>query len=426
MIETEKSIIGTVLTYPDELPVLLDLLTPEDFRNTKCRTAFTWMAENNCADIVALTQGSKLSGSELVAWTEQTTIPTLLPRVCKEQRKKAQGARLIDMAREIQAKSAELSTDELLDLTEKRLSELNRSVASGAVGIKEVAIKAMKELEQRHSFKGKLIGMTTGYPALDELTTGMRPGELWIVAGRPSMGKTAFAVNVAENSQAKSLIFSLEMPREQLVERIISSQGRVPFGRIRSGRFFDTDWPKLANGVGQVGTMPVWIDDTPGVTLQYLKSVARKQKRTHGLELIVVDYLQLMQVGKAGNRAEAIGEISRGLKILARELDVTVLCLSQLSRNLENREDKRPVMADIRESGAVEQDADTILFPFRPAVYCADCKDSHKTCSIPNHQREGEVIIGKQRNGPSNVSVPMTWFGEFVRYEAREGHHGNA
>ena len=239
-------------------------------------------------------------------------------------------------------------------------------------------------------------------------------GDLVVVAGRPSMGKTTFAVNMAEYAALKSgvkasvAIFSMEMPSEQLMTRMLSSIGRVSLSHIRSGKISDEDWPRITGAAGQLGEAKIFIDETPGLTPTELRARARRVSREHGLGLVVVDYLQLMQVpGTKENRATEIAEISRGLKALAKELQCPVVALSQLNRTLEQRGDKRPIMSDLRESGAIEQDADLICFIYRDEVYNPDSPDKGKA----------EIIIGKQRNGPTGT-VRLTFLNHLTRFES--------
>ena len=252
----------------------------------------------------------------------------------------------------------------------------------------------------------------TGFTQLDRKTTGLQPGDLVVIAGRPSMGKTTLAVNIAENAAiAKGIpvaIFSMEMSAEQLTLRLISSLGRVNQSHLRTGNFNDEDWSRIQGALSQLSAAPIFVDESPALTPTEVRARARRLKREHDIGLIVVDYLQLMQVmGNKENRATEISEISRSLKALAKELKVPVVALSQLNRQVESRADKRPIMADLRESGAIEQDADVIGFLYRPIVYDKNAEE-----------RYAEVIISKQRNGPIG-NVPLTFMSEYTRFENR-------
>jgi replicative DNA helicase len=256
-----------------------------------------------------------------------------------------------------------------------------------------------------------ITGVATGFYEIDMMTSGLQPSDLVIVAGRPSMGKTAFAVNIAQHAAIKEslpvAIFSMEMPSEQLAMRMLSSLGRIDQHKIRTGKLGDDDWPRLTHAVGILSEANLYIDDTPALSPGEIRARCRRLAREHGLGLIVVDYLQLMQVhGSKENRATEISEISRSLKALAKELNVPVLALSQLNRSLESRNDKRPVMSDLRESGAIEQDADVIMFIYRDEVYDEDSVD----------KGIAEIIIGKQRNGPIGIRK-LRFFGEYTTFE---------
>jgi replicative DNA helicase len=259
--------------------------------------------------------------------------------------------------------------------------------------------------------EGDITGVATGYKEFDKLTAGLQPGDLVIIAGRPSMGKTALAVNIAENaaigSKVPTAIFSMEMPKEQLAFRMISSLGRVDQSHLRTGRFPDEDWSRINTAVQLMSDAPIYIDDTPALSPTEIRARARRLKRESGLGLIVLDYIQLMQVhGTTENRATEISEISRSLKALAKELRVPIIALSQLNRSVESRTDKKPIMSDLRESGAIEQDADLILFIYRDEVY------------NPDTPRKGvaDISIAKQRNGPIG-DFPLTFVGRYTKFE---------
>ena len=262
-----------------------------------------------------------------------------------------------------------------------------------------------------HATEGKITGIPTGFTAMDEKTAGLQRGDLIVIAGRPSMGKTSLAINIAENAaighQIPTAIFSMEMSAEQLSFRMIGSIGRVSQTRLRTGNLSDDDWPRINSAVSMMSNAPIFIDDAPALTPTEVRARSRRLKRRNNLGLIIVDYLQLMQVaGTKENRATEISEISRCLKALAKEVDVPVIALSQLNRSVEQRTDKRPIMSDLRESGAIEQDADLIFFIYREEVYDKDTP------------RKGiaDIIIGKQRNGPVG-EFRLTFMGEFTKFE---------
>ena len=303
---------------------------------------------------------------------------------------------------------------ELLDLAERlvfQIAEKGAKHRKGYVGVKELLVKAVDRIDQLFQLDSHITGVPTGFNDFDEQTAGLQPSDLIIIAGRPSMGKTTFAMNLAENAiikqQVPTLVFSMEMPGEQLVMRMMSSLGHIDQHKIRTGKLNDSDWPRITSTVGMLSEAPLFIDDTPALTPSDLRARARRVMREHGLGLIVIDYLQLMQSSKGGeNRATEISEISRSLKALAKELNVPVVALSQLNRSLEQRPNKRPVMSDLRESGAIEQDADVIVFIYRDEVYNQDSPE----------KGTAEIIIGKQRNGPIGT-VRLTFNGRYTRFD---------
>ncbi len=308
------------------------------------------------------------------------------------------------------------SSKDLLDFAESRvfgIAEQNSQNASGFQNIRPILATAIDRIDALFNSEGAITGLSTGFDDLDEKTSGLQQSDLIIVAGRPSMGKTSFSMNIAENaaltSEGPVAIFSLEMPAEQLAMRMLASLGRVELQKIRTGQLGDSDWPRITSAISLLDQKRnIFIDDTPGLTPTELRARARRLAREEGeLSLIVIDYLQLMQIsGRSENRTTEISEISRSLKSLAKELNVPVVALSQLNRSLEQRPDKRPVMSDLRESGAIEQDADVIIFIYRDEVYSPDSPD----------KGSAEVLIRKQRNGPTGM-VRLTFLGQYTRFE---------
>lgn len=306
---------------------------------------------------------------------------------------------------------------ELVDNAEKLIFEIAEKGArskSGFRSLKEVSGGLVDLLDERHSKGEDVTGLATHYKKLDGITQGLHPGDLIIVAGRPSMGKTTLALNIAENAAFNTkgepvpvAVFSMEMGAEQLALRFVSSLGQVSQKHLRNGRFSDADWPRITSAIEMMSAAPLYIDDTPALTPLDLRARARRLKRNHNIGLIVVDYLQLMQTGTGSeNRATEISEISRSLKALARELGIPVIVLSQLNRSVEQRPDKRPLMSDLRESGAIEQDADLILFIYRDEFYNEDT----------TRKGEADIIISKHRNGETGSFV-LTFRGQFSRFE---------
>ncbi len=309
------------------------------------------------------------------------------------------------------------NSEEMLDTAERHVFEIAEKGAKrggGFVQVKEVLSSVVDRIDQLFEQDSGITGLPTGFIDFDEQTSGLQPADLIIVAGRPSMGKTTFAMNIAENAaiQAKApvAIFSMEMPADSLAMRMLSSLGRIDQHRLRTGKLNDEDWPRLTSAIQLLNDAPLFIDDTGGLSPTELRARARRLKREHGLSLIVVDYLQLMQGSSNGrqaeNRATEISEISRSLKALAKELNVPVIALSQLNRSLEQRPNKRPVMSDLRESGAIEQDADIIVFIYRDEVYNEDSAEKGKA----------EIIISKQRNGPIG-KIDLTFQGKYTRFD---------
>ena len=313
---------------------------------------------------------------------------------------------------------------ELLDYAERKVFAIAEQTAAegGPEAVKSVLVRAVERIDALFHSGESITGLSTGLRDLDELTSGMQKSDLVIVAGRPSMGKTTFVMNIAEHVAIKArkpvLVFSMEMPADSLAMRMMSSLGRIDQQKIRTGKLTDDDWPRVTSAVHMLSEAPMFIDDAPGLSPAEVRARARRLAKEHGqLGMIVVDYLQLMKVPgiKADNRVAEISEISRSLKSLAKELSVPVLALSQLNRSLEQRADKRPVMSDLRESGAIEQDADLICFIYRDEVYNPESPD----------KGTAEIIIAKQRNGPIG-RVRVAFLGQYTRFEdlAFSGYQG--
>jgi replicative DNA helicase len=303
---------------------------------------------------------------------------------------------------------------DLVDEAERKVFEIaerGQRRGTGFVGLKKILPDVIDRLDELSHTEGDITGVATGFQKLDTLTAGLHGGELIIIAGRPSMGKTTLAMNIAENAaiagKIPTAIFSMEMSSEQLAFRMIGSIGRVNQSNLRTGRFSDEDWTRINSAVAIMSQAPIFIDDAPALSPTEIRARARRLKREHGLGLIVLDYLQLMGIsGTRENRATEISEISRSLKALAKELNVPIVALSQLNRSVEQRTDKRPVMSDLRESGAIEQDADVIAFIYREEVYDADTP----------RKGQADIIIAKQRNGPIG-EFQLTFLGEYTRFE---------
>ncbi|GAX89105.1 replicative DNA helicase [Effusibacillus lacus] len=428
-IEAEQAVLGAVLIEPDTLMTVTEILKPEDFYRSSHQKIFESMIEvaerGEPVDIVTLTAHlqnlgviEEVGGVSYLA-TLANTVPTAAnadyyAAIVKE---KAVVRRLIRVATQIAASGYEGTDDVvgLIDDAERRIAELtNEKIARGFTPIKDILLATFERIEFLFSNKGGVTGVPTGYPDLDRITSGFQKSDLIIVAARPSVGKTAFSLNIAQNVAVRSkvpvAIFSLEMSKEQLVQRILCAEATIDAGKMRTGYLDDDDWPKLTMAVSTLAEAPIFIDDTPGITVADIRSKCRRLQQEHGLGMILIDYLQLIQGrGKGDNRQQEISEISRTLKLIARELNVPVIALSQLSRSVEQRQDKRPMLSDLRESGSIEQDADIVAFLYRDDYYDPD---SEKKNII-------EILIAKQRNGPTG-KVELVFLKNFNKFVSLE------
>ena len=412
-VEAEQSLIGGLMLNKAAWDKIADVVTAEDFYRNDHRLIFTAIAElvdgGNPCDVVTISEFldrrselDKAGGLEyLAALANETPGAANARAYAKIVRERSMLRSLINAGNEIAGSAfgtdGRTATD-LVDEAERLvfdIAEKGARVGSGFRSLKQILPAAVDRIDLLHQSDGDITGISTGYNEFDKLTAGLQGGELIIIAGRPSMGKTTLALNIAENAaiggKVPTAVFSMEMPSQQLAFRMISSLGRVDQTHLRTGRFPDEDWSRINTAVQLMSDAPLFIDDSAALSPTEIRARARRLHREHGLGLIVIDYLQLMQVpGNKENRATEISEISRSLKALAKELNVPVIALSQLNRSVEQRTDKRPVMSDLRESGAIEQDADLIVFIYREEVYNKDTP------------RKGiaDIAIAKQRNGP--------------------------
>ncbi len=427
-IEAEQAVLGTVLLQDKALLKIVDVLKPDDFYREAHKTIFTAMItlfeKREPHDLITVTSllndQNKLDrvggASYLASLTDIIPFSGTLMHHAQLIRKKSILRKLIQTTSEVTARCYDTQDDieSLIDQAEKTIFEIAHSnKGQGFEPMSSIVPRAFDRITALFDKQEHITGVATGYDELDRLTAGLQPAELIILAARPSMGKTALSMNIVQHAaligKVPVAVFSLEMSMESLALRMLCSIGRIDSQRIRTGKLHDNDWPKLTRATGMLADAPIYIDDTAGLTVLEMRAKARRLKSEHNLGLIVVDYLQLMQ-GKSNseNRTQEISEISRSLKAMAKELNVPVLALSQLNRSLENRTDKRPQLADLRESGAIEQDADVIMFIYRDEVY--------------NHAEDNpnrglaEVIIGKQRNGPTGM-IKMTFLGEYTTFE---------
>ncbi len=428
-IESEQSVLGGVMLDNSAWDKIADLIVASDFYRKDHRIIFAGIAalaeDSRPCDVITVSEHldnrgelEAAGGLEYLATLANETPGAANCRAyAKILRERSTLRALITAGNEISGSAYTTegrSASELVDEAERRVFEIAEKGARGKVGfepLKNILPAAVDRIDLLHQSDGSITGVSTGYNKFDELTAGLQAGDLIIIAGRPSMGKTTLAVNIAENaaigSKVPTAIFSMEMPSQQLAFRMISSLGRVDQTHLRTGNFPDEDWSRINTAVQLMSDAPIFIDDTPAMSPTEIRARARRLKREHGLGLIVIDYLQLMQVhGNKENRATEISEISRSLKALAKELEVPVIALSQLNRSVEQRPDKRPVMSDLRESGAIEQDADLIIFIYREEVYNQDTP------------RKGvaDISIAKQRNGPIG-EFPLTFVGRFTKFE---------
>lgn len=439
-IEAEMSILGAILIENESIERALEVMTPEDLYRESHRKIMRAMIELNergePCDLITMTTILKCKGEleEVGGGAYLATLVDFVPMAaniayyCRIVHEAAVRRVALHHLLEVKEKITE-GGDPVTEIIEKaagqllKLGETGR-LKKGPVPIKELLSPSIKNLEARCSGEGATTGILSGLGALDSRVNGFRPGELIVIAARPSMGKTALALNIARYAAMTALyptpvaLFSLEMSGESLVDRFLSSCGMVDASRIRSGRVASDDWANLTRAAGTIHQAPIWIDDTSELTPGELRSKARRLKAKHDIGLIVIDYLQLMRgSSKTESRQQEISEISRSLKGLAKELGVPVIALSQLNRSLENRNDKRPMMSDLRESGAIEQDADLILFIYREAVYCEACKRDDGSCD-KGHEDAAEIIIGKQRSGGIGT-VQVQYDGRYTLFRDR-------
>ena len=405
----------------------MEILEPPAFYQPSHRLIFSTMLDlserGEPIDIVTLVDRLRSAGS-LDKAGGPDYIPTLADEVptsagvanyAKIVKEKAVLRNLIETSTEIVQDCFEApgDVDQLLDEAERRIFAISEErIRSGFLSMKEIVKSSFKTIESLYEKKEHVTGVPTGFADIDELTSGFQPSDLIIIAGRPSMGKTAFCLNVAQyasmNKKLTVAVFSLEMAKEQLVMRMLCSEARIDAHRLRSGFLGQTDWPKLSTAAGRLADASIYIDDTPALSSMEMRAKTRRLKADKGLDLVIVDYLQLMsgRSTRSDNREQEISEISRSLKALAKELGVPVVALSQLNRGVESRMDKRPILADLRESGAIEQDADVIIFIYRDEIYNKESME----------KGIAEIIIGKQRNGPVGVRK-LTWLDKYTRFE---------
>jgi replicative DNA helicase len=428
-VEAEQAVLGGLMLDANAWDAVADVISAADFYRRDHRLIFEAIAEvaeiRGTPDVVTITEHLERKGrlEEVGGQPYVLTIARDTPSAANV-RAYADIIRERSILRQLAAAGAEIAASsidsrgrpasELVDEAERRvfqIAERGSRGRSGFVAVRDILPQTIDRLDTLHQNPGEIRGVPTGFTLLDRKTAGLQPGDLVVIAGRPSMGKSTLAVNIAESAAiargVPAAIFTMEMSSEQMTLRMISSLGRVNQGHLRTGNFTDEDWSRIQGAMAQLSGAPIYLDESPALTPTELRARARRLKRERGLGLVIVDYLQLMQVpGTKENRATEISEISRSLKALAKELHVPVIAISQLNRAVEQRTDKKPVMSDLRESGAIEQDADLILLIYREEVY-----DQNTT-------RRGiaDIIIAKQRNGPIG-EIQLTFLGEYTRFE---------
>ena len=412
--EAEQSVIGAIFLEPQALITASEVLMPDDFYRTAHQKIFLTMMnlsdQGKAIDVITVTEelSAKKELEDVGGLSYLAELANAVPTAAnivhyaKIVEEKALLRRLIRTATKIveDGYTREDEVEALLSEAEKKMMEVaSRKNAGDFKHVKDVLVQTYDNIEQLQSRDGDITGITTGFTDLDRITAGFQRNDLIIVAARPSVGKTAFALNVARNAAIKAkenvAIFSLEMGADQLVMRMLCAEGNIDAQALRTGSLEDEDWRKLTMAMGSLSNAGIYIDDTPGIRVNEIRSKCRRLAQEHGLGMIMIDYMQLIQgSGKPGeNRQQEVSEISRSLKGLARELKVPVIALSQLSRGVEQRQDKRPMMSDLRESGSIEQDADIVAFLYRDDYYD---KESESKDQI-------EIILAKQRNGPTGT-----------------------
>ena len=424
-LEAEQSVIGSMIVDKDAILTASEILHKDDFYHQQYGVLFEAIVElyNDRQPVDLVTLQNKLKEKDvpaevasleyigdLVAAVPLTVNVEAYANIVKDKALLRQIIR-VNQELENECYAGKEDVGSILEKTEKVVFDLvhNRGV-SDYVPIKEVVMNAINKIEQASRQKGSVTGIPTGFLDLDYQTAGLQPSDLVLIAARPSMGKTAFVLNIAQyiafHENLCAAIFSLEMSKEQLVNRLFSLESRVDAQKLRTGNLQESEWEKLIEGAGIIGNSKLIIDDTPGISISELRSKCRKYKLEHDLKIVIIDYLQLMTgSGRSESRQQEISEISRSLKALARELNVPVVALSQLSRAVEQRPDHRPMLSDLRESGAIEQDADVVMFIYRDDYY-------NKDTELKNIS---EIIVAKQRNGPIGT-IQLAWLPEYTKF----------
>lgn len=426
-VEAEQAVIGSMLTDRDAVISAIEILKEEDFYREDNKTIYEAILNlyNRSepidiitlkAELTSMGMFEKIGGLEyIVGLPEKVPTTANVERYINIVKEKSELRRLIKAANEIieQGYDPTENIDDIMNSAEKKIFNIMQDKDQKTYSaIKDVLVDAFTELEQLYNQKQHITGVPTGFIDLDYKTAGLHNSDLILIAARPAMGKSAFALNIATNAALKAkvpaVLFSLEMSKEQMVNRILCSEAMVDSNKVRTGKIDDDDWIKLADTMGDLSEAPIYIDDTPGISINEIRAKCRKLKLERNIGLVVIDYLQLVQGSSkraSGSREQEISEISRSLKILAKEINVPVIALSQLSRAPEQRPDHRPMLSDLRESGAIEQDADIVMFLYRDDYYNEDSPDKNIA----------EVIIAKHRAG-STGTVKLLWLGNYTKF----------
>lgn len=427
-VEAEQSVLGAMLIEKEAISKVAEFLTPDDFYRESHRLIYATILElfnkNDAVDLVTITEqlrrNDKLESVGGISYITSlaNSVPTAAnviyhARIVEE---KALLRQLINAATDIAALGYDGADDaaQIIDQAEKKILDVSgRKMGRDFTPISTIVMDAFNRIEQLYASKGGITGLPTGFKDLDRLTSGLQPSDLILIAARPSMGKTAFALNIVQHVAVKEkkavAFFSLEMSKEQLVQRMLCAEAPIDGQRLKIGELEGNDWTKLVRASDRLSAAPIFIDDTAGITVLEMRSKARRLKVEHDLQLIVIDYLQLMQGNYGSNRSEnrqqEISEISRSLKALARELHVPVIALSQLSRGVESRQVKKPMLSDLRESGSLEQDADIVAFLYREDYYDPETENKNIT----------DIIVAKHRNGPVDT-VQLFFHKQFTKF----------
>ena len=424
-IEAEQSVLGSMIMDHDAVIVASEILITSDFYRPDHGQIFSAIMElyttGNPIDLITIQDRLVQNGvleqvgglSYLVELANSVPTSAHIKQYAKIVQEKATLRKLIKVSTDISAKSYEGDEplDNIMNFAEKSIFDvLQNKKTDDFTGIDEIVLTSIEKIEEAHKSKGGITGIETGFIDLDQRTAGLQPSDLILVAARPSMGKTAFSLNIIQTAGIKNkksvAVFSLEMSKDQLVSRMLCAEAMVDSQKARTGMLEKDDWDRIAQSIPNITNSRIFIDDTPGINVMDMRAKCRRLKMEKGLDLIMIDYLQLMSgVGDGSSRQQEISDISRSLKALAREMNAPVIALSQLSRACEQRQDHRPMLSDLRESGAIEQDADVVMFLYRDEYYHPDTEKKN-VC---------EVIIAKQRNGPTGT-VELVWLGQYTKF----------